>query len=202
MKTIFKIEDASIVNQMLDEAEYGTLALCADNKPYSLPINFMYLDDVVYFHGAKRGRKIDILKVNTFASFSVVESYSLIQSYFSSSDGLACPATQFFKSVIIDGQIEFVEDYDEKVTALTTLMKKHQPEGEYRPLSEDVYTKAVNATTLYKLVPKETSAKFKFGQNLTIERFDMIVEHLRARGSEKDLATVQQMLVLKKSYNI
>ena len=44
---------------------------------------------------------IDILKNNQFASFSVVESYSMIQSYFSSNDKLACPATQFFKSIIM-----------------------------------------------------------------------------------------------------
>lgn len=197
MKTIFEITDEEVIYQVLDEAEYGTLAISKDNRPYSLPINFTTINNEIYFHGSKKGRKIDILKDNQFASFSVVESYSMIQSYFSSTDESACPATHFFKSIIIDGKIEFVEEYDEKVAALSSLMKKLQPEGKYRPLNEKVYTKAVNATSIYKLVPNETRAKFKFGQHLDKKRFDMIVKHLEQRGAKKDLATIKLMKELK-----
>ncbi len=193
MKQIFEITDKTIIKEMLHNAQYGTLAICSDNRPYSLPINFVELDDALYFHGSQKGRKIDILKQNQWASFSVVEPYSLIQSYFSSTDGLACPATHFFKSVIIDGQINFVEEYDEKVAALSALMKKLQDEGGYKPLDEDIYKKIINATTIYKLIPDVIRAKFKFGQHLSQERFEMIVKHLEERGNQKDLATVRLM---------
>ncbi|MEA1915879.1 MAG: pyridoxamine 5'-phosphate oxidase family protein [Campylobacterota bacterium] len=199
MKKEFEIDDQEIISKILDEAQYGTLALCAHNKPYSLPINFVEIDNQIYFHGAKKGKKIDFLKENSFASFSVVESYSMIQSYFSSTKGLACPATHFFKSVIIDGQIEFIDNYDEKVLMLDQLMVKLQPEGNYKPLDKEVYTKAINATTIYKLVPQTTKAKFKFGQNLTEERFDMIIEHLQNRAQEKDIATIKLMKEFKKA---
>lgn len=197
MKSTFEIRDESIIAQVLSEAEYGTLAISKDDRPYSLPINFTQLNDAIYFHGSKAGRKIDILKENAFASFSVVESFSMIQSYFSSSDNLACPATHFFKSIIIDGNIKFVEDYDEKVEALSSLMEKLQPEGRYKPLHEDIYNKAINATTIYKLIPKETKAKFKFGQHLEPKRFDMIIKHLEQRGLDRDLATIKLMKELK-----
>jgi len=197
LKSTFEIRDESIIAQVLSEAEYGTLAISKDDRPYSLPINFTQLNDAIYFHGSKAGRKIDILKENAFASFSVVESFSMIQSYFSSSDNLACPATHFFKSIIIDGNIKFVEDYDEKVEALSSLMEKLQPEGRYKPLHEDIYNKAINATTIYKLIPKETKAKFKFGQHLEPKRFDMIIKHLEQRGLDRDLATIKLMKELK-----
>ena len=162
-----------------------------------MPINFVELNNEIYFHGSKKGRKIDILKNNQFASFSVVESYSMIQSYFSSNDKLACPATQFFKSIIIDGEIKFVENYDEKVKVLSELMKKLQKEGKYKPLSEEVYQKTINATKIYKLIPNEIKAKFKFGQHLNQERFDMIIKHLEERGNEKDILTIKLMKKLK-----
>lgn len=193
MKQIFTITDKKIIEELLAEVEYGSLALCKENRPYSVPLNFVKVGDVLYFHGAKRGRKIDILKENSYASLSVVKSYSMIQSYFSSKENLACPATQFFKSIIIDGKVEFVEEYDEKVMALEALMQKLQKEGRYKPLSEEVYEKAINATTLYKLIPEETQAKFKFGQHLTQERFEMILKHLQERGSEVDMQTVKMM---------
>jgi len=197
MKQVFEIKNKTIINEVLNNAEYGTLAICNNNKPYSLPINFVELNNEIYFHGSKKGRKIDILKNNQFASFSVVESYSMIQSYFSSNDELACPATQFFKSIIIDGEIKFVENYDEKVKVLSELMKKLQKEGKYKPLSEEVYQKTINATKIYKLIPNEIKAKFKFGQHLNQERFDMIIKHLEERGNEKDILTIKLMKKLK-----
>jgi len=197
MKQIFEIKDNQIIEKFLAGAEYGTLAICADNKPYSIPINFVKVENAFYFHGAKKGRKIDILKENTQASFSVVESYSMIPSYFSSKEGLACPATQFFKSVVADGNIVFVEDKEEKVLAMTSLMKKLQPEGGYKPLSKEVYTAALNATMVYKLEIEGLRAKFKFGQHLSEERFVMILEHLDHRGNKIDNETIKMMKELK-----
>jgi nitroimidazol reductase NimA-like FMN-containing flavoprotein (pyridoxamine 5'-phosphate oxidase superfamily) len=179
--------------ELLKSADYGTLALCLENKPYSLPINFIQIGDLIYFHGSARGRKMKILKSNKFASFSVVKAYSLIPSYFSSIDKLACPATQFFKSIVIDGEIEFVEDFKEKSMVLSSLMKKLQPEGGYKPFSDELYKKPVGATTIYKLIPTSQEVKFKFGEKLTKERFDMIVTHLQNRATSLDLETVEMM---------
>ena len=198
MKQIFEIKDEKVIAELLDTVEYGTLAICADNKPYSVPLNFVKIGDALYFHGAKKGRKVDILNQNMQASFSVVKSYSMIQSYFSSKEELACPATQFFKSVIVDGTITFVEKYDEKVQALGALMKKLQPEGGYKPLSDEAYIKAINATLVYKLNVEKLRAKFKFGQHLSQERFQMIIEHLAVRGDDIDSVTIEAMKEFKK----
>ena len=193
MKKLFEVKDRQVLKDMLAKAEYGTLAMSLNDKPYSLPINFVEVDDEIYFHGSKRGRKIEILKKNQFVSFSIVEPYSMIDSNFSSKDGLACPATQFFKSLVIDGVVEFVEDYDEKVNMLSKMMEKLQKEGGYKPLSQEVYRKAIDATLIYRLIPSDTKVKFKFGQNLTKDRFEMIIEHLKERGKSKDIATIELM---------
>jgi len=197
MKQVFEMKDKDIIQQMLDRAEFGTLALCADDLPYSVPVNFVAIDDVIYFHGAQRGRKMNIISKNMNVSFSVVESCSLIPSYFSSTEELACPATQFFKSIIIDGMAEVIESREEKAAMFEALMQKLQPEGKYRSFDDSDYDKMLNATTVIKIIPKELSAKFKFGQHVTEERFEMILKNLEARGEALDLETLALMKDLR-----
>ena len=191
MQKILEVTDSKMIKEVLDNAEYGTLALCANNKPYSLPINFVEYNNEIFFHGAKKGKKIEYINENTNASFSVVEAYSLLPSYFSTDTGNAAPATHLFKSIIIDGQIEFVEDYDEKAEALEELMKKYQKEGNYTPLNDSMYEKIIAATCIYKLVPEQTKAKFKLGQAFTKERYERVTSHLKQRGTPKDLETLK-----------
>jgi len=194
MKSQFEIKDKKLIENILTSVEYGTLALCKENKPYSVPVNFVYSDDIIYFHGSKKGKKKEFMLDNSFASFSVVESYSLIQSYFSSTDNTACPATHFFKSVSCDGKIEIVENYDEKAKALQLLMEKLQPEGKYIPLNDAIYQKMIDATEVFKLQIEEIRGKIKVGQHLPPERFAMIIKHLEQRGSDIDKLTISQMI--------
>ena len=50
---------------ILKRAKTATLALHGDDEyPYSVPMNFVYEDGKIYFHGAKSGHKIDAIKNN------------------------------------------------------------------------------------------------------------------------------------------
>ena len=196
MQKIFEITDKHIINEVLDKAEYGTLALCHDNDPYAVPLNFVRIEENIYFHGALKNKKMKMLEQNPHVSFSVVESYAIIASFFSASDGLACPATHFFKSVSIDGVAEVVKSREEKAMMFETMMQKLQPEGGYKPFSDEAYNKALKATAVVKIVPSTVSCKFKFGQHLDIEGFAMILEHLKERNTEIDNKTIEMMTTL------
>ena len=191
MRKVYEIKDKELIKDILENAEFGTLAICMDNKPYSIPLNFVEINDEIFIHGAKKGKKIEIMNKNSSASFSVVESYSLLPSYFSTDDGRASPATHMFRSIIIDGNIEFIEDYDIKVNALEMLMQKYQKEGGYKSLDNEMYKKIVNATCIYKLVCDEVSTKFYLGQHFNEKRFLMVKENLLKRGTNKDLQTLK-----------
>ena len=53
---------------ILKRAKTATLALHGDDGyPYSVPVNYVYLDGKIYFHGAKSGHKIDAIKNNSKA---------------------------------------------------------------------------------------------------------------------------------------
>jgi uncharacterized protein len=193
MKQIFEIKEKNIIDAMMSKAEYATLALCSDNLPYSVAVNFVHEGDVIYFHGSQNGRKMQTLKANPKVSLSIVENFSLIASYFSSTEELACPATQFFKSISIDGEVSIVQESAEKQKALTLLMQKLQPEGGYKPFSDPAYEKMLNATAVLRIDIKELRAKFKFGQHLSQERFEMILSHLEERDSDVDKQTIEMM---------
>jgi hypothetical protein len=193
MKSIFEVKDETIINAMMSDAEYGTLALCSDETPYSVPVNFVHERNVIYFHGSLSGRKMRILKQNPKVSFSIVENFSLIASYFSSEAGLACPATQFFKSIIIDGRVSMVSSREEKARAMTLLMQKLQPEGGYRAFKDADYDKMLNATAVLKIDVENLRAKYKFGQHLDDERFNMILSYLQKRDTNTDKTTIEMM---------
>ncbi len=193
MKQIFEIKDKKIIDHIMSKTEYGTLALCCNDIPYSVPVNFVHEENTIYFHGSHSGRKMKTIKENQNISFSIVQNFSIIASYFSSTENLACPATQFFKSISIDGKVSIIENKNEKIKALTLLMRKLQPEGKYEPLSNDTYKKMIDATVVLKIDIQELRAKFKFGQHLNEERFNMIITHLEKRGSDIDIETIEMM---------
>ena len=193
MNPNFEIKDKVLIYDVLDKAEYGTLALCVENKPYAVPVNFVRIEDDIYFHGALKNRKMKMLEQNPAVSFSVVENYALIDSDFSSTEGLACPATQFFKSVSMEGVAEVVESREVKANVFTALMQKLQPKGGYKPFGDREYDTAIKATAVVKIETKTLSCKFKFGQHLNNERFEMIISHLLERDTQVDRETVKIM---------
>ncbi len=193
MNPHFEITDKAVIYDVLDNAEYGTLALSIDDTPYAVPVNFVRIDNALYFHGALKNKKMQIIAQNPTVSFSVVENYALIDSDFSSTNGLACPATQFFKSVSIDGVASVVEGRDEKTKVFEALMQKLQPKGGYKPFSDNAYDTPIKTTAVVKIAIQEISCKFKFGQHLSDERFEMIVENLLKRGRPIDIETVRVM---------
>lgn len=191
MRKVFEITDKKMIKEVLDYVEFGTLALSVNDKPYSLPINFVEQEEDIFFHGSKKGKKISIIEKNSYCSFSIVEPISFLPSYFSNDKGDASPATHLYKSLIIDGQIEFVEDYNEKIRALSSLMNKYQKEGGYESLDNEMYKKIVNATCIYKLKKNEISAKFYLGQHFNEQRYKRVCEYLEKRGTKKDLQTLE-----------
>jgi len=185
------------IYDILDNTLYATLALVKGIVPYSVPVNFVRIDKFLYFHGSKNGKKMNFIDINKNVSLSIVKPYSIIPSYFSSNSGLACPATHFFSSVIIDGTATIITNPQTKTNVLNALMSKLQKEGGYQNLNNNIYKNRINNTAIVKITPYNFTIKEKFGQKLPQERFSMIIKKLTKRGSKLDLQTIDKMLKLK-----
>ncbi|CAB5494999.1 hypothetical protein THERMOT_220 [Bathymodiolus thermophilus thioautotrophic gill symbiont] len=192
IRKVSEIKDQALIEQMLLSGSYGVLSLMGD-RPYGVPLNYIYFQDAIYFHSAPKGEKIRLLKQNPQVSFSVVTEDTIIPSNFSSDEGLACPATAFFKSVIVEGNAQIIEDFDEIGKTFTAMMQNLQPEGDYLPFEDEVYKKKFKALVVVKINIERLSAKFKFGQGLNQKRFQMLLDNLQKRGTKIDLLTIQAM---------
>ena len=89
---------------ILKRAKTATLALHGDDGyPYSVPVNYVYLDGKIYFHGAKSGHKIDAIKNNPKVSISIIDQEDVIEE----------ELTTYFRSIILFGKAKILQDDDE-----------------------------------------------------------------------------------------
>jgi len=111
------------IDKVLAKCDYGVLATVGeDGYPYSLPLSYVYINGAIYFHGAKKGHKLDNIQNNSKVSFNVVTDTDVIEDKFTTS----------FNSVVIFGEAELIES-DEKYMALLGIIEKYSkgyvPEG-------------------------------------------------------------------------
>jgi uncharacterized protein len=100
---------------VLTRAEDFVLALATDAAPYVVPLNFVLLDDALYFHCALEGRKLDCLAVKPEVGFTAFTDVRIVQE----------KSTTYFKSVCGTGRAELVLDDAEKGRALDALSCKY-----------------------------------------------------------------------------
>ncbi len=105
--------------EILNSVPTGVLGVTGDmGYPYTVPLNFTYFENAVYFHCAREGHKIDAIKNNDKVSFTVIERDAVVPQKF---------ATDYY-SVIIFGRAQILSDKTEKINALRLLNKKLAPE--------------------------------------------------------------------------
>lgn len=109
--------------RLLDEGEYGFLAMNTGAGGYGIPISFVRAkttagDDRIYFHCAPEGRKLDALEKDNRVSFCVVGRTQVIPEKF----------TTAYESVIVFGKVTTRLTDDERRAALRLLVKKYCPD--------------------------------------------------------------------------
>ena len=96
---------------ILKQKTHGILALCDEKSfPYTVPLNYVYLNDKIYFHCANVGRKLDIIRQNNKASFCVINQDTVIPEKF----------TTAYSSVIVFGTIKEITAENDKQIIQTT----------------------------------------------------------------------------------
>ena len=64
-----EITDEKVINEILEKAKVCRLALFDKDYPYIVPMNYGYKDNALFFHVAKEGKKIDLIKRNNNVRF-------------------------------------------------------------------------------------------------------------------------------------
>ena len=123
-----------------------------NNEVYIVPLNFGYshVDNkrVFYFHGAKEGRKIELISKTKKVSFEMDSNHELIVGK------MACNYSERYQSVIGTGLISFVEDKDEKIAALNEIMFQSTGKKDW-----DFPEPMLNGVVVFKIEVTSLSAK-------------------------------------------
>jgi nitroimidazol reductase NimA-like FMN-containing flavoprotein (pyridoxamine 5'-phosphate oxidase superfamily) len=61
------------MERLLEKCSFGRLGLFFQNEPYVVPVSYKYNQGRIFFHGAKRGKKMEFLKGNNRVCFEVDE---------------------------------------------------------------------------------------------------------------------------------
>ncbi|MSC83445.1 pyridoxamine 5'-phosphate oxidase family protein [Eubacterium sp. am_0171] len=116
-----EIESREEILHVLDTCKVVHLAMYDEDGIYMLPMNFGYTYEdnnlVIYIHAALEGKKLDLLRKNPNVGFELDCDHELIEGR------VPCQYGFRYASLVGKGVAEFVEEPQEKMEALSVLMK-------------------------------------------------------------------------------
>lgn len=142
-----EIADGTRISAIIEKATVCRLGMLNGDKPYIIPLNFGYRDNVLYFHGALKGQKIDLLKKNPNVCFEFDMAATVVNS------DEACDWSMKFQSVIGFGKAKFLQGVDEKRDALGVIM------AQYSDREFEFPENKVNATAVIKVEIERMTGK-------------------------------------------
>lgn len=135
--------------EILKKELRGILSLLGDGDyPYGLPLNHFYCeeDGKLYFHCGRQGHKLDAMRRHDKASFCVLDEGCRQEGDWALT----------FKSVIVFGRIELIEDQDKIYDIARRLSYKFTQDEAY--IQEEIRTSGPR-TLLFALTPEHISGK-------------------------------------------
>jgi len=159
-----EIKSKEKIIEFLSSQQTGRISSIDENGyPQIIPMNFVFINDVVYMHSHIKGEKLENIKRNQKVGFEVDKSLEFLPSYFSDPTDASLADTLYI-SVIIKGNASIISDKEEKTIALNGLMKKYQPEGGYEPIKPEM--DVLDEVEVIKIVPESLRGKYKIGQHM------------------------------------
>ncbi len=149
-----EIQDINKIIKILKDSDRLVLAFNGVEYPYMLPVNagVERLDEtiVLYFHGAKEGKKYDYLMDGVKVSFEADTDLELVTDF---KKGYC---TMNYSSVIGWGEVQEIKDYEDKERALQVIVDSYHIDDGF------VYNRgALDRTAVFKIIVKEIRGKTK-----------------------------------------
>ena len=188
---ILEIKSKDKIKEFLDGESTGRIAsLDEDGYPQIIPMNFVFIDNVIYMHSHTKGEKLQNIQKNDKVGFEVDKNLEFLPSYFSDPND-ASVADTFYISVVMKGKATIVTDKKEKTLALNRLMEKYQPEGGYDPINTQM--SVLDNVAVIKINPNSIRGKYKIGQNLKNDAKIEMARKIFERNSATSKNTLEIM---------
>jgi nitroimidazol reductase NimA-like FMN-containing flavoprotein (pyridoxamine 5'-phosphate oxidase superfamily) len=111
-----EITDSTVIESIILRSTVCRLALSENDRPYIVPLCFGYKDNVLYFHSARKGKKVDILRKNKGVCFEFDTDHEIVSSE------SPCKWTMNYRSVIGHGKASLIHDPEAKRQAFDVIM--------------------------------------------------------------------------------
>ncbi len=142
--------DREFALRVLKDCEYATLSTVnLDGSPYGIPISPVLVDEVVYFHCALEGQKLDNIAHSNQVCLSCVCHTKLIPEHF----------TTEFESAVAKGRCTIVTEEEEKLMALRCICEKYAPSNMHA--FEHAVARSLMRTGICKIELEEITGKSK-----------------------------------------
>ena len=175
---------------MNDEHVGRVASIDVNGFPQIIPMNFVFLNDVVYMHSHVKGEKLDNISRNNKVGFEADRELEFLPSYFEDPHNASLADTLYI-SIVIKGVASFVSDREEKTLALNGLMEKYQPEGQYDPIQSDM--RVLDAVGVIKVTPQTLYGKYKIGQHMRSDDRMTLAQKILKKNSPTARETLKIM---------
>ena len=147
-----EVTDSSQIADIIRCCTCCRIGFYDNGEVYIVPLSFGYVVNdgvyVFYFHGAKEGRKIDLIYKNPKVGFEMDTNYALNNA------DIACGYSACFQSIIGNGIVSIVSEAEEKKLGLSLLMEHNTGKKDWF-FDEDM----LNEVAVFKLVVTKISCK-------------------------------------------
>ena len=147
-----EVTDMMKIEDIISRCTCCRIGFQDDGEVYIVPLSFGYAAKgdtyIFYFHGAKEGRKIDLINKNPVVGFEMDTNYALNEA------DQACGYSARFQSIIGNGVVSMVSEINEKKLGLSLLMEHNAGKKDWC-----FDEKMVNAAAVFKLEVTKMSCK-------------------------------------------
>lgn len=148
-----EVTKQSEIAQILDMCKTACIAMDDEGEPYAVPLSYGYEwkgdDLILYFHCAKEGKKLEILKRNNRVCFTIFSEGELLYTE------NPCNSGYYFSSVTGNGVVDFIEETVEKGHALQKMFA-HQTKRTVE------FTKAqIDSVCVFQIISQNYTGKRK-----------------------------------------
>jgi nitroimidazol reductase NimA-like FMN-containing flavoprotein (pyridoxamine 5'-phosphate oxidase superfamily) len=111
-----EITEKSAIEAVIQKSIICRLGLYDGKFPYVVPMCFGYKDNILYLHGALKGKKIDVIRQNPNVCVEFESCAEIVKAE------IPCRWGMRYQSVIGFGTADLLKDLDEKQKALNMIM--------------------------------------------------------------------------------
>jgi nitroimidazol reductase NimA-like FMN-containing flavoprotein (pyridoxamine 5'-phosphate oxidase superfamily) len=149
------VYDREAAYRILDEGFLCHVGFVVDGQPFVIPTSYGRTDDSLYIHGSAASRMLRQMKesVPVCVTVTLLDGFVLARSIFNHSMN--------YRSVVVLGKAELVDDPEEKIEALR-LLSEHVIPGRWADARQP-NERELKATSVLRVPIEEFSAKVRKG---------------------------------------